>query len=95
MAHQTTFFGPALHNEDAAMSDNGSAAWTGRLSKRRATLRPRNGNGHSVHAYALARQEFKTALLEVVAFHQPGTPVELEEKATSLLKEFGKISWRT
>ena len=26
------------------------------------------------HAYALARQEFKAALLEVVAFHQPGSP---------------------
>jgi RNA polymerase sigma-70 factor (ECF subfamily) len=38
------------------------------------------------HAYALARQEFKAALLEVVAFHQPGTPVELEEEAASLLK---------
>ncbi len=38
------------------------------------------------HAYALARQEFKAALLEVVAFHQPGTPGELEEEAASLLK---------
>jgi DNA-directed RNA polymerase specialized sigma24 family protein len=38
------------------------------------------------HAYALARQEFKAALLEVVAFHQPGSPVELEEEAASLLK---------
>jgi DNA-directed RNA polymerase specialized sigma24 family protein len=38
------------------------------------------------HAYALARQDFKAALLEVVAFHQTGTPVELEEEAASLLK---------
>ncbi len=38
------------------------------------------------HAYALARQEFKAALLEVVAFHQPGSPAELEEEAASLLK---------
>ena len=38
------------------------------------------------NAYALARQEFKAALLEVVAFHQPGSPVELEEEAASLLK---------
>jgi hypothetical protein len=38
------------------------------------------------HAYAVARKEFKAALLEVVAFHQPGTPVELEEEAASLLK---------
>jgi RNA polymerase sigma-70 factor (ECF subfamily) len=38
------------------------------------------------HAYAMARQEFKTALLEVVAFHQPGSPTELEQEAASLLK---------
>ena len=38
------------------------------------------------HAYAMARQEFKAALLEVVAFHQPGSPRELEEEAASLLK---------
>lgn len=38
------------------------------------------------HAYALARKEFKAALLEVVAFHQPGSSVELEEEAASLLK---------
>ena len=38
------------------------------------------------HAYALARQEFKAALLDVVAFHQPGSPVELEQEAASLLK---------
>jgi RNA polymerase sigma-70 factor (ECF subfamily) len=37
------------------------------------------------HAYALARQEFRAALLEVVAFHQPGSPVELEQEAASLL----------
>jgi DNA-directed RNA polymerase specialized sigma24 family protein len=38
------------------------------------------------HAYALARQDFRAALLEVVAFHQPGSPAELEEEAASLLK---------
>lgn len=38
------------------------------------------------HAYALAREEFKAALLEVVAFHQPGSLSELEEEAASLLK---------
>jgi RNA polymerase sigma-70 factor (ECF subfamily) len=38
------------------------------------------------HAYALARKEFKAALLEVVAFHQPGSPVEVEQEAASLLK---------
>jgi len=38
------------------------------------------------HAYALARQEFRAALLEVVAFHQPGSPVELEQEAARLLK---------
>jgi RNA polymerase sigma-70 factor (ECF subfamily) len=38
------------------------------------------------HAYALARQEFRAALLAVVAFHQPGSPVEIEQEAASLLK---------
>ncbi|HLN27339.1 MAG TPA: sigma-70 family RNA polymerase sigma factor [Gemmataceae bacterium] len=38
------------------------------------------------HAYALARQEFRAALLEVVAFHQPGSTVELEQEAAGLLK---------
>jgi RNA polymerase sigma-70 factor (ECF subfamily) len=37
-------------------------------------------------AYALARQEFKAALLEVVAFHHPGTPAEVEQEAVGLLK---------
>jgi RNA polymerase sigma-70 factor (ECF subfamily) len=38
------------------------------------------------HAYALAHQEFKAALLEVVAFHHPGSPAEVEQEAASLLK---------
>jgi RNA polymerase sigma-70 factor (ECF subfamily) len=38
------------------------------------------------HAYALARQEFKAALLAVVAFHLPGSPTEVEQEAASLLK---------
>ena len=38
------------------------------------------------HAYALARQEFKAALLEVVAFHQPGSAREVEQEAAGLLK---------
>ena len=38
------------------------------------------------HAYALARREFRAALLEVVAFHQPGSPMEIEQEAASLLK---------
>jgi RNA polymerase sigma factor (sigma-70 family) len=38
------------------------------------------------HAYALARQEFRAALLEVVAFHQPGSAEELEREAAGLLK---------
>jgi RNA polymerase sigma-70 factor (ECF subfamily) len=38
------------------------------------------------HAYALARQEFKAALMEVVAFHQPGSPAEVEREAAALLK---------
>jgi RNA polymerase sigma-70 factor (ECF subfamily) len=38
------------------------------------------------HAYALARQEFRAALLTVLAFHQPGSPAEIEQEAASLLK---------
>lgn len=38
------------------------------------------------HAYALARQEFREALLKVIAFHHPGTPAELEDEAASLLR---------
>jgi DNA-directed RNA polymerase specialized sigma24 family protein len=37
------------------------------------------------HAYALARQEFKAILLEVVAFHHPGTPAEVQQEAAGLL----------
>ena len=41
----------------------------------------------TVHkSYALARKEFRSALLEVVAFHHPGSAVELAEEAASLLK---------
>jgi RNA polymerase sigma factor (sigma-70 family) len=38
------------------------------------------------HAYARARQEFRAALLEVVAFHSPGSPAEVEQEAASLLQ---------
>ena len=38
------------------------------------------------HAYALARQEFKAVLLEVVSFHHPGSPAEVEQEAAGLLK---------
>ncbi len=37
-------------------------------------------------SYALARKEFRSALLEVVAFHHPGSAAELAEEAASLLK---------
>ena len=37
------------------------------------------------HAYAKARQEFRAALLEVVAFHHPGSPTEVEQEAAGLL----------
>ena len=37
-------------------------------------------------SYALAKKEFRSALLEVIAFHHPGSAVELEEEAASLLK---------
>jgi DNA-directed RNA polymerase specialized sigma24 family protein len=41
----------------------------------------------TVHkSYALARKEFRQALLEIVAFHHPGSAVELAEEAASLLK---------
>jgi RNA polymerase sigma-70 factor (ECF subfamily) len=35
--------------------------------------------------YARARQEFKAALAEVVAFHRPGTPAEVEQECANLL----------
>jgi RNA polymerase sigma-70 factor (ECF subfamily) len=38
------------------------------------------------HEYARARKEFKAALLEVVAFHHPGTRAEVEQEAAGLLK---------
>src|SRR5262245_10106294 len=38
------------------------------------------------HAYALARKEFRAALLEVLAFHHPGGPEALEQEAADLLK---------
>lgn len=38
------------------------------------------------HAYAKARQEFKSALLEVVAFHQPGSLADIEQEAASLIQ---------
>jgi RNA polymerase sigma-70 factor (ECF subfamily) len=41
------------------------------------------------HQYAKARQEFKTAFLEVVAFHHPGTPTEVEQECVNLLTSLG------
>lgn len=38
------------------------------------------------HAYALARKEFREALLEVVAFHHPASPAEVEQEAAGLLR---------
>jgi RNA polymerase sigma factor (sigma-70 family) len=41
----------------------------------------------TVHrAYAKAREEFKAALLAVIAFHHPGSPAAVEEEAADLLK---------
>jgi hypothetical protein len=37
------------------------------------------------HADAKARQEFRAARLEVVAFHRPGSPAGVEQEAASLL----------
>ena len=39
--------------------------------------------------YARARQEFKTALAEVVGFHHPGTPAEIERECVNLLSLLG------
>jgi RNA polymerase sigma-70 factor (ECF subfamily) len=41
------------------------------------------------HEYAKAREEFRAALLEVVAFHLPGSPAEVEEEARRLLALLG------
>jgi RNA polymerase sigma-70 factor (ECF subfamily) len=46
------------------------------------------------HADARARQEFKAALLEVVALHHPGSPAEVEQEAASaflILSGFSRI----
>jgi RNA polymerase sigma-70 factor (ECF subfamily) len=37
------------------------------------------------HEYAKARREFKDALLEVMAFHHPGPPTEVEQACAELL----------
>jgi RNA polymerase sigma-70 factor (ECF subfamily) len=41
------------------------------------------------HEYARARQEFRTALAEVVGFHQPGQPGEVERRCAELLALLG------
>jgi RNA polymerase sigma-70 factor (ECF subfamily) len=41
------------------------------------------------HEYARARQEFKAALLEVVAFHHPSSPAEIEQECANLLACLG------
>ena len=38
------------------------------------------------HAYALARQEFRATLMELVAFHHPDSPAEVEIEAAGLLR---------
>lgn len=40
------------------------------------------------HEYARARQEFREALAEVVAFHHPGTPGEIDRQCSELLALF-------
>jgi len=40
---------------------------------------------HLHHEYARARQEFKAALVEVMAFHHPGTGTEIEQECASLM----------
>jgi RNA polymerase sigma-70 factor (ECF subfamily) len=41
------------------------------------------------HEYARARQEFRAALCEVVAFHHAGTPAEIEQECAELLALLG------
>jgi hypothetical protein len=41
------------------------------------------------HRYAGARQEFKAALLEVVAFHHSGLLSEVEQECANLLTRLG------
>jgi len=41
------------------------------------------------HEYAKARQEFKAALLEVVAFHHPSSSAEVEQECANLLAHLG------
>jgi RNA polymerase sigma-70 factor (ECF subfamily) len=41
------------------------------------------------HEYARARQEFKTALLQVVAFHHPGSAAEVAQECADLLALLG------
>jgi RNA polymerase sigma-70 factor (ECF subfamily) len=41
------------------------------------------------HEYARARKEFKAALLEVMAFYQPGSPAEAERACAELLDHLG------
>jgi RNA polymerase sigma-70 factor (ECF subfamily) len=41
------------------------------------------------HEYARARQEFRSALLEVVAFHHPGPAAEVERQCADLLTLLG------
>jgi hypothetical protein len=41
------------------------------------------------HEYAKARQEFKAALEEVVAFHHPGPPEAIEQECANLLAMLG------
>ena len=41
------------------------------------------------HEYATARQEFREALIQVVAFHHPGPPVAIERESAELLQLLG------
>jgi RNA polymerase sigma-70 factor (ECF subfamily) len=41
------------------------------------------------HEYARARQEFKEALRDVVAFHHPGSPEEIEQACANLVTLLG------
>ena len=40
------------------------------------------------HEYARARREFHEALVDVVGFHQPGSPAQIEAECERLLDYF-------
>jgi RNA polymerase sigma-70 factor (ECF subfamily) len=83
----------ARHAEDAARAGEAAVGRVELLRLRfhdglpvREIARRRGGDPDAVHReYARARQEFRAALVVVVAFHHPGTPAEVERTSAELL----------